>query len=75
MTWLDLTNQFDFTSVTYLRINRGLFISHVLFDLTILVISICFSHAPYPWRFNVSLAIVTVFVTIICYDKKSQDQL
>ncbi len=50
-----ITNQTDFISVIYLRINIGLyFISNVLIDLTILVISVCFSYALDPWQFNVS---------------------
>ncbi len=64
--------------IWYLRINRGLyFISNVLFDLTNLVIGVCFSYALDPWLFIVSfsLAVITVFVTHICYDKNSQKQL
>ncbi len=58
-----ITNQFDFISLIYLQINRGLyFISNVLFDLTILVIGVCFSYALDPWLFNVSfsMAVMTV---------------
>ncbi len=66
------------TCLTVWQFNRCLyFISNVLFDLTILVISVCFSYALDPWLFIVSfsLVLVIVFVTHICYDKKRQEKL
>ncbi len=71
-----ITNQFDFISVTYLWINRGLyFISNVLFDLTILVISVWCSHVLDSLMLVLFLAVITVFMMHNYYDKKSQDTL